>query len=216
VLPLRPVRANRLRRSLSWRLGALAVLSIVFASAPARADVTSWLAVGTGAAVESAQGSSSPDIAPAISYSIGVGSTPLAPFVVGGLVRGTTMFNLGTDLGLAARVSTGGFARGDWGFAVDAGAMWRSWRDGHYGTWPLLANLTAGTPWGLQLAVGAQFFDVSGATPATGAFAVLEIDLLRFTVMRQGSSERWWQNPNPAGGRPTSAPPAGEGVSRLP
>jgi hypothetical protein len=26
------------------------------------------------------------------------------------------------------------------------------------------------------------------------------VDLLRLTVMRQGSSERWWYNPAPAGG----------------
>src|SRR5579883_1577228 len=180
---------------------AVAVLASGVAG-DARADVTSWLAVGTGGTVQQAQGAASPDVHPALTYSVGVGSSPLAPVVIGGLLRGTTMFNLGTDFGVAARASTGGFARGDWGFAVDAGAGYRYWRDDHYGTWPLMGTLTLGSPWGLQLAAGAQFLDLrgAGATSAAGGFAVLEIDLLRFTVMRQGSSEHWWRNPNPAGG----------------
>jgi hypothetical protein len=132
---------------------------------------------------------------------MGVGSTPRAPFVLGGLLRGTTMFGLGTDLGLAVRATTGGYARGDWGVALDAGALWRSWGAGTHGDWPLQAVLTLGTPYGLQLAVAGQAWSLDGGTAAEGIVAAVEIDLLRLTVMRQGSSERWWQNPAPAGGR---------------
>jgi hypothetical protein len=177
----------------------------LLASGECRADVTSWLAVGAGGALERSQASASRDLAPALTYSMGVGSTPVAPFVLGGLVRGTTMLGLGTDLGVAVRAATGGFARGHWGLALDAGALWRPWRDGNYGEWPLQAVLTGGSPWGLQLAVGAELSTVSGGTPAQGFFAALELDLLRLTLMRQGPTERWWPNPNPAGGHVSTA-----------
>jgi hypothetical protein len=140
-----------------------------------------------------------------MTYSVGVGSSPLAPLVLGGLFRGKTMFGLGTDLGVAVRAASGGFARGQWGFALDAGALWRPWRGGDYGQWPVQAVLTGGSPWGLQLAVGAELWSVSGGTPAQGVFAALEIDLLRLTLMRQGPTERWWPNPNPAGGHRATA-----------
>ena len=180
-----------------------AALALVCA-ADAHADVSSWLAIGGGGALERNRPSATWSNAPAMTYSLGVGSSPLAPFVLGGLLRGTTMFQLGTDLGVAVRASTGGFARGDWGLAVDAGALWRSWGDGNYGEWPLQAVVTGGSPWGLELAVGAEVWSVSGGTQAQGLFAALEIDLLRLTLMRQGATERWWPNPNPAGGHTTA------------
>lgn len=190
-----------MRRPLTFLLAAAAVI----ASADARADVTSWFAVGGGGALERNRPSSTRDLAPALTYSIGVGSSPLASLVLGGLVRVKTMFGLGTDLGVAVRGASGGFARGGWGFALDAGALWRPWRGGDYGQWPLQAVLTGGSPWGLQLAVGAELWSVAGGTSAQGFFAALEIDLLRLTIMRQGASERWWPNPNPAGGHRTTA-----------
>jgi hypothetical protein len=189
------------RRILALSLSAAALI----ASPDARADVTSWLAVGGGGVVERRQPSSTRDLAAALTYSVGVGSSPQAPVVVGGLFRGKTMFGLGTDLGVAVRAASGGFARGQWGVALDAGALWRPWRGGDYGDWPLQAVVTGGSPWGLQLAVGADLWSVSGGTSAQGIFAAVEIDLLRLTVMRQGATERWWPNPNPAGGRPTVA-----------
>jgi hypothetical protein len=186
--------------------------------ADARADVSSWMAVGGGGSAQVNHDTSSREFAPAFTYSIGVGSSPLSPFVLGGLLRGQTTFGLGTDLGIAVRGSTGGFARGDWGLALDAGALWRPWRGGSYGQWPIQAVLTTGSPWGLQLALGAELASVSGGTPAQGFFAALEIDLLRLTVTRQGSSERWWPNPSPAGGHQSAATdgPPGSDASRPP
>jgi hypothetical protein len=162
--------------------------------------VSSWLAVGGGAAAQKDSVDATRSGAPVLTYSLGVGSSPLAPFVVGILFRGTTMFGLGTDVGAALRGATGGFARGDWGLALDAGPVWRGWRDGDYGRWPLQAVLTGGSPWGFQLALGTQLWGIDGGTTAEGFFAALELDLLRLTVDRQGASERWWPNPNPAGG----------------
>jgi len=180
------------------------VAALLLAPADSHADVSSWLAVGGGGALQRNRDTATRDFVPALTYSVGVGSTPVAPFVLGGLARGTTMIGLGTDLGVALRGATGGFVRGSWGLALDAGAVWRPWRSGSYGMWPLQAVLTGGSPWGLQLALGAEVSSVANRTPAQGVFAAIELDLLRFTVMRQGSTERWWPNPNPAGGHVAS------------
>jgi hypothetical protein len=203
-------------------LAVAAVAGVSALAADARADVSSWMAVGGGGGAQVNHDTSSRDFAPSFTASLGVGSSPIASLVLGGLLRSQTFFGLGTDLGLAVRGSTGGFARGDWGLALDAGALWRPWRDGSYGRWPIQAVLTVGSPWGLQLALGGELSSVSGGTPAQGFFASLEIDLLRLTVTRQGSSERWWPNPSPAGGhadgRPTASTdaPPGPDASRRP
>ena len=118
------------------------------------------------------------------------------------------MVGLGTDVGLAARAATGGFARGDWGLAVDLGAAFRSWGGGTYGDWPLQAVVTGGTPWGFQLAVGSEFSNLERGHPAEGLFVALELDFLRLSVMRQGSSVPWWPNPSPAGVAPAVASPS--------
>jgi hypothetical protein len=183
------------------RLLALAIgLPLALVAADARADVTSWLSIGGGATAQLAQGAATRDVAGTLTYSVGVGSSPLAPFVLGVLYRGTTMFGLGTDVGAAVRLATGGFARGNWGLALDAGVVWRTWGSGTYGDSPIQGVLTFGSPWGLQLAAGAQVWSLDNGVSAQGFFAALEIDLLRLTVMRQGPTERWWPNPNPAGG----------------
>ena len=174
--------------------------AIGLATRSADADVSSWLAVGGGYAMQRDRHAGEDHFAPTLSYSMGVGSSPLSPFVFGGLVRGTTFIGYGTDLGVGLRGATGGFARGDWGVALEADALWRPWGNGSYGQWPLQAALTAGSPWGFQVTLGADFASISGQRSAVGGFAVLEIDLLRLTVMRQGGTERWWYNPAPAGG----------------
>jgi hypothetical protein len=173
----------------------------LLAARGAHADVTSWLAVGGGVGLERNHTLARTDSAGALTYSIGVGSSPAASFVVGGLARGVTFIGFGTDLGLAVRVATGGFARGDWGLAAEVGALWRSWDNDSYGRWPLQAVLTGGSPWGLELAVGTQLFRLDSEPAAQGVLVALEVDLLRLTLMRQGHSEDWWPNPNPAGGR---------------
>jgi len=189
----------------------LALSAASLAGPEARADVSSWMAAGAGYALERNRSIGETDFAPALTYSLGVGSSPLRPLVFGGLVRGTTFINLGTDLGLAVRGATGGFARGDWGIAVEAGALWRPWRDGNYGTWPLQGAVTLGAPWGFQLALGTEVGTLTGGLSAVGAFAALEIDLLRLTVMRRGATEKWWPNPSPAGGREAAQ---GDGLTR--
>jgi len=158
------------------------------------------MAVGGGSALQRDHQTAKSDFAPTLTYSMGVGSSPLSTWVLGGMVRGETMFGLGSDLGAVIRVATGGFARGDWGVALEAGGLWRPWRQGSYGEWPIQGIVTLGSPWGFQLALGTQVASIDLAEPALGFLAAVEIDLLRLTVMRQGATERWWYNPAPAGG----------------
>ncbi len=167
--------------------------------------------MGGGGTAQIAQGASTADMASAITYSAGVGTSPLAKLVGAVMYRGATYVTLGTDVGMTLRVATGGFARGEWGVALDAGALYRTWGGGSYGTWPLQAIATVGSPYGFQLALSSQFWDVSGQPGAEGFAVCLELDLLRLTVTRQGPSERWWPNPNPAGGH--EAPQAPQAVS---
>ncbi len=168
----------------------------------ARADVTSWLSAGGGYAFERNAPRNTFDRASTLSFAVGVGSDPTRSVVIGGIVRSTTYLTLGTDLGLAMRVASGGFARGQWGFAVDVGPAYRAFGGGDYARWPIGGMLFLGGPWGLQLGVGGDLFNI--ITPhdpgARGVTALLEIDLLRLTLMRQGATDRWWENPSPAGG----------------
>lgn len=205
-------RSGASRRSIRSALGACAG-ALTFAAcmlhAPrASADVSSWLSAGGGYGVNHDDRAGSLDGAASASFAVGVGSDPHRAFVVGGVFRSTTYFSQGTDLGLSARVATGGFARGQWGIALDAGPMWRSFGRGEYGRWPIGAMLTLGAPWGVQLALGGELLRIAGDDAnARGAVALLEIDLLRLTVMRQGSTDRWWDNPSPAGGKRAAGKP---------
>lgn len=174
----------------------------------ASADVSSWLSFGGGWGLKHNDTTGNDASRGAFSAAIGVGSDPLRQLVVGGMLRSTTYVGLGTDLGIAARVASGGFARGQWGFALDVGPMLRTFGDGSYGRWPVGAMIIAGAPWGAQLAVGGELFRIAGDdASARGIVALFEIDLLRLTVMRQGATDRYWENPLPAGGRAAKAGP---------
>ena len=162
--------------------------------------MSSWLAVGGGYALHKNDVAGPTDRATALTTSIGVGSSPAGAFALGGIARTVTNFSLGTDISVSPRIATRGFVRGDWGVAFDAGVVGRFWGSGDYGRFPLQAVITGGAPWGIQLGVGADVWNLSGAPYARGGFAVLELDLLRLTVMRQGSSEAFWPNSSPAGG----------------
>lgn len=179
----------------------LVAATCALAPRDARADVSSWLAIGGGYALQKSDTTDQVARATALSISLGVGSSPRGSVVVGGLARSVTYFSLGTDLSLGPRIATGGFARGDWGVAFDASVVARLWNRGEYGRFPVQPTITLGAPWGFQLAVGAQVFDLDTRREALGGFAVLELDLLRFTVMRRGSTDSVWFNPSPAGGR---------------
>ena len=191
------------RRSLAFATAVAAGVCALHASpSSARADVSSWFTVGGGYGFQHSDSRGVYDGAAALSFSMGVGTQPTSSVVVGGLLRTTTYLSLGTDLDLSARIASGGFARGQWGLAFDFGPGWRSWDPGaDYGRFPLHAMVVGGAPWGLQLGIGGDIWNIGDAPAARGAVAILEIDLLRLTVMRQGATDRWWENPSPAGGR---------------
>lgn len=195
-----PCQRRIARKFLAFAAGAACMVHALRPS-DARADATSWLSFGGGYGVERTDSRDAYDRATAMSLAIGVGTEPRNAVVFGGLLRSTTFFTLGTDFGLAARVATGGFARGQWGVALDAGPAWRTWGGGDYGRFPLRGMLFLGAPWGVQLGVGGDYYNLAGVPYARGVVALLEIDLLRLTVMRQGATDRWWENPSPAGGR---------------
>ncbi len=198
-----PSAARNVRRSLAFAVAIAAGVCTLHASPrSAHADTSAWLTGGGGYGFQHSDSKSMYDRATALSFSIGVGTEPTRNIVFGGLLRTTTYFSLGTDLDLSARIASGSFARGQWGLAFDFGPGWRSWgRGADYGRFPLHAMVIGGAPWGLQLGIGGDIWSIGDAPAARGAVAILEIDLLRLTVMRQGATDRWWENPSPAGGR---------------
>lgn len=187
----------------------LASAALVLAiSGAARAEPSSWLSGGGGIALQRNNGDattipptvSGTESRPAMSLALGVGSSPRSRFVVGGLFRMTTFFSQGTDIALGPRLATGGFARGDFGLALDVSVAARLYKNGAYGRYPVQAMVLLGLPFGFQVGVGAQAFSLDGGPQAGGMMALVELDLLRLTVMRQGSSTRYWENPSPVGG----------------
>mgnify|MGYP000072948726 CR=1 FL=1 len=180
---------------------ALFALAALATPASARADVTSWLALGGGGGVQrhnTDNGNGTVDAAPNFSASLGVGSSPNPPVIVGGVFRALVHFGLGTDISLSMRVASRGFVRGGFGVAFDVGPAYRFWRKGDYGTYPLQGVLTIGLPIGLQVGLGGHFWSLDNVNPAVGAFAVVELDLLRLTLMRK-DLEQYWPNPSAAG-----------------
>jgi hypothetical protein len=182
----------------------------MLAAPSAGAEPSSWLSLGGGYGFQHDGYYGGTDKAGVFTGAIGVGSSSKNDVVVGGVFRTNVFFQLGTDISLSARVASGSFARGDWGVAFDLGVAGRFWRNQDYGHFPLQGMAILGAPWGLQLGVGADLWDVTGDTPkARGGFAVIEIDLLRLTAMRSGASTKWWPNPSAIDGpkAPSDDPP---------
>jgi hypothetical protein len=181
------------------RLSLLASVTaaLALAAPSARAEPTTWLAFGGGYGFAHNGYSLETDKNGQFSTLIGVGTSPSHAFVIGGVFRSLTNFTLGTDISLSARVATQGFARGDWGAALDLGVAGRFWKQQDYGHFPLQGVLTLGAPYGLELAIGADVWDVTGDNPtARSGFVLFEIDLLRLTSMRSGATTKYWPSPS--------------------
>lgn len=158
-------------------------------TAPARADLSTWLFAG-GGAMSWSQGGADRALNGAIGLDLGVGSSPDARFIFGGLVRTTTLFDQGTDLAVLARGATWGFQAGTFGLALDAGGYARFWGDQSLG---FTGALNLGAPLGITLSLQGSV----GTKDASAFGAVAGIDLLRLTVYRQSLLD-WWPNPSPA------------------
>ncbi|WP_437745458.1 hypothetical protein WMF39_10795 [Sorangium sp. So ce1504] len=171
-------------------LAALGALIAPLAwSSPSRADASAWTFVGAGA-VGWKQGESDLVFDGALSCDVGVGTTPDAPVIVGGLMRATPILDSGIDLALLARVATRGFQAGQLGLALDAGGYRRFWGAGSTG---VAGALTLGAPLGISLSLQGSY----GTDNAMAFAAIAGIDLLRLTVYRQ-SLLPLWPNPFPA------------------
>ncbi len=167
-------------------LGACGLLAL---AAPARADVSSWAYVGAGPTAFKQSGFQL-ELRPALSIETGIGTTSSRPLIVGGMFKFQTLFGEGTDLALALRVATQGFATGRLGLALDAGPYQRFWGEGSTGG---QAALVLGGPWGLTLSLGGGI----GTNDGRHFGASLGVDFARLTVHRL-SGESWFPNPRPA------------------
>lgn len=163
--------------------------------------------VGSGP-VAHKQGDADMEVDPSLVFDLGVGTTPDARFVFGGLFRLQTIFGSGSDLALLARGATRGFQAGDFGIALDAGGYARFWGTESAG---FVGGATLGAPLGLTLALTAHV----GTDSSLGFGAVAGLDFARLTAFRQTLLD-WWPNPLPvqrepygdAAGPPTAPPDA--------
>lgn len=151
----------------------------------AHADVSSWMYAGGGASSVSADGGSA-ETRPLMQLDAGFGSAPDARVVFGGILRTLTHFEGGTDLALCQRTASGGFARGDWGVALDIGGYQRFWGPDSSGG---LATLWAGAPWGFQVGVSGAL----GTNEGQMIGLTIGLDWARATAHRQ-AGQQWWKN----------------------
>ncbi|MBI4701698.1 MAG: hypothetical protein HY744_11165 [Deltaproteobacteria bacterium] len=177
------------RRQLRAACTALAVALALLAARSARAEASTWLALGGGATAWQDAGTSGLTLSPALSFDAGVGTTDEAPFVFGGLFRIQPVIEQGTDLVWLGRAATRGFMSGWFGVALDAGMYARFWGTGGAG---FTGEAVLGGPLGLQLAV----LGAAGSEDARAFGAVLGLDLTRLTVHRRHLLD-WWPSPRP-------------------
>jgi len=156
-------------------------------SGEARADVSSWFLAGGGVTfLPHEQGTT--DRPGTLHLELGVGSPPHAPVIVGGVVKSLTFFGQGTDLLLVTRVASGGFVRGGFGLAVDAGAYRRWW--GVTNSTGFTGAIVLGAPLGLELSLLTE----QGSNQVHAYGATIGVDFLRLTVYRTALNNVW---PNP-------------------
>jgi hypothetical protein len=159
---------------------------VLLSATDAKADVASWFYLGGGVtSLSFDQGRTTRPFT--LQAEMGMGSPPHAPVIIGGLVKSLTLFGQGTDLALTVRGASGGFVRGGFGFAIDAGAYQRWWGENSTG---FLGALVLGAPFGIQLTGITE----QGSNDVHSYGATLGIDFLRLTVYRT-TSQNYWPNP---------------------
>ena len=171
------------RKGVSWLLGVFG-LSL---AAPAAADASSWLYAGAGPSRIDAVGR---ETAGHFQLDLGMGTSPVNPFVFGGLARMQWHFPDRPDFALLMRAANQAFAAGGWGFAVDLGPYRRWWGRNSTGA---MGEFVLGAPFGVTALVGGSL----GSADRRTYFASLGIDLARLTV-HGGSHTGLWPNPFPS------------------
>src|SRR5688500_763131 len=111
------------------RASVLSVVLVAACLAPraARADASGWAALGGGALGWQAGDEGELVASPTMTIDMGVGTTPEADFIFGGLFRVMPVFTEGADIALMARFCPSGFQSDVISFAVDAGGYARFW-----------------------------------------------------------------------------------------
>jgi hypothetical protein len=173
-----------------------ASLLLVVLPGTARADASAWAFAGAGAL---AWKEGTAKLAPyaAMTFDFGVGTTPDAKVIFGGLFRLTPVIDKGADGALCARIASHGFQAGDFGVALDVGGYQRFWGSYSRGA---TGALTIGFPLGFSL----SFQGLYGTNDALAVGAIAGIDFLRLTVYRQVLLDTW-PNPYPAHELPQKA-----------
>jgi hypothetical protein len=199
--------AGRLRLASAYRLllASAAFLAVSAAALPARADASAWAFVGGGGIGWKQSEYNGYNPAGTLVVDGGIGTSPDARFIVGGVFRFQPVFPGGIDLSLLARLATHGFQAGDWGVAIDAGGFARPW--GHQ-TVGFSGSISLGMPLGVTLMLQTEL----GTDHAISLGAVAGIDLLRLTIYRQ-TLLKWWQNPSPAWKKTDAEPTASSSTS---
>jgi hypothetical protein len=181
------------------KLLAPAVLAALAATAAApnvRADTSAWMFFGVGGLgwkPGTGGGTAIPNTLDAngtMTIEAGVGTSPDARFIIGGLFRIQPIFGNGTDIATLVRVCSHGFQAGDFGIAVDAGGYARFWGIESAG---FAGAVNLGLPLGFTLSLQTEV----GTSHAMAFGAVAGLDLLRLSVYRQ-TLLKWWNNPSPA------------------
>jgi hypothetical protein len=181
-----------------------AVAGVAASAGTARADASAWVFAGGGpmlwkqTTTDTTLKSLPPDkltAKGALTFDVGMGTTPNAPIIVGGVFRLMPMLGYGVDLGLLARGATRGYQAGGFGLALDLGGYWRTWGEGSVG---FLGDVVLGAPLGLEM----RLVGAAGKRDALALGAIFGIDLLRLTVFRKAS---YWPNPSPAQDMPSYA-----------
>jgi len=188
-------------------LAAAASLAVSAAASPARADASAWVFLGGGAMGWKQSADNGINTAGTMIIDAGVGTSPDARFIVGGLFRFQPIFpNGGIDLSVLTRFATHGFQAGDWGAALDVGGFARPWGQEAVG---FSGSISVGMPLGVTLMLQTEL----GTAHTISFGAVAGIDLLRLTIYRQ-TLLNWWQNPSPAW-KKTDAQPSASGLTSL-
>jgi hypothetical protein len=168
-------------------LGACCGMATASFSQLAHADAASWFSVAGG--LGSFSEGATRYYPGALQLELGIGTSPANAVIVGGVAKTLSYFGNGTDFAFTLRTASGGFARGGFGLALDAGAYQRWWGAESSG---FLGALVLGGPLGLQLTATTE----QGTNDVHAYAATIGIDFLRLTVYRN-TSGGYWPNPLP-------------------
>lgn len=150
---------------------------------PAAAEAATWMGVYGGWTTPELGGDEA--LSPMFQLEAGIGSDTHRPYVFGLLGRLSQNVDLGTEYGLGLRFASRGFVVGDWGFALDAMPMHRTFGEDLLGAG---ASASVSLPWGFRLMLSGTFIDRQFG----GALAV-GLDWASFTAHRETGAD-WWRN----------------------